>query len=288
MATLFHYCSSSTFTSIIKNKEIWLSSLTLSNDSMEGKILAETFNRIFEKNKHDDESLMQLKKAVSFMEEMFDGLGFCLSENGDLLSQWRGYADDAQGFCIGFSSEYLKILAENRDQQKSGFFLQKVLYNPSDQETALLPTYNEIKADIDSGKLKYPVRSSILGLDTNNEKHQQILKEYNTNLQKVWFKIMKASLNLFSLKNPAFTEEKEWRLISFLGKDLKEDECLFRSSQDRLIPYRVFELKALTIEPITEVIIGPKNITPIFVVEQMMRLNGYNNVNVKRSSASYR
>ncbi|WP_353867109.1 DUF2971 domain-containing protein [uncultured Desulfovibrio sp.] len=29
----------------------------------------------------------------------------CLSEHGDILSQWRTYADDGRGFAIGFSVE---------------------------------------------------------------------------------------------------------------------------------------------------------------------------------------
>ena len=33
---LYHYCSNDTFLSILRNSELWLSELTLSNDSMEG------------------------------------------------------------------------------------------------------------------------------------------------------------------------------------------------------------------------------------------------------------
>ena len=31
----------------------------------------------------------------------------CFSKNGDLLSQWRAYAEDGKGFSIGFDSNYI-------------------------------------------------------------------------------------------------------------------------------------------------------------------------------------
>ncbi|HEY8660108.1 MAG TPA: DUF2971 domain-containing protein [Hanamia sp.] len=31
----------------------------------------------------------------------------CFSKNGDLLSQWRAYAEDDKGFSIGFDSNYI-------------------------------------------------------------------------------------------------------------------------------------------------------------------------------------
>lgn len=41
-----------------------------------------------------------------------DALGFCLSKAQDSLCQWRAYADDAQGFCIGFYKDDLESKEE--------------------------------------------------------------------------------------------------------------------------------------------------------------------------------
>lgn len=41
---LYHYCSTSTFLSIIANRSIWLSSMSLSNDTMEGKLVRHIFD----------------------------------------------------------------------------------------------------------------------------------------------------------------------------------------------------------------------------------------------------
>src|SRR5437868_13516061 len=41
----------------------------------------------------------------------------CFSTSGDSLSQWRAYADDAQGFSIGFDTSDLDVPAKIRSVQ---------------------------------------------------------------------------------------------------------------------------------------------------------------------------
>lgn len=111
--TLYHYCSTESFTSILRTHSVWLSSLNLSNDSMEGRMVNATVLRLAEKDGLDADALRRLRESLSFTERTLDGLGFCLSEDGDLLSQWRGYADDGRGVAIGFSRSYLEWLAKS-------------------------------------------------------------------------------------------------------------------------------------------------------------------------------
>lgn len=293
METLYHYCSSSTFLSILRKKAIQLSSLSLSNDLMEGKVLSDVFSRIIEKDSFDDESATLLRNVLCIMERFFDGLGFCLSEVGDLLSQWRGYAQDGQGFCIGFSKKYLEDLSKNQRVsilEESRFVLRKVIYDKLEQERALTPIYHKIKEMSDAGKLKFPRPPGLLTRclsETSEEDYEQRKNEYFNNSLKVFFEIFPSLDNLFVFKNEAFSEEKEWRLVSFLLRE-KDDDCLFHASNNRLIPYRTFDLLPLDIQPITEIIIGPKNITPLFVVEKLLNQQDLNKVPIRRSSATYR
>ena len=69
-----------------------MSSLTLSNDFMEGKHVSDLLCEFLGKEDLDEATSEALKEAVSFLNQFVDGLGFCLSEDGNLLSQWRGYA----------------------------------------------------------------------------------------------------------------------------------------------------------------------------------------------------
>lgn len=70
---------------------------------------------------------------------------------------------------------------------------------------------------------------------------------------------------LFSLKSKTFCEEQEWRLLSYLVKP--DDDCLFRSEGSRIMPYRKFKLLDLKGNAINEIILGPNNLTPIYVIE---------------------
>ena len=78
---------------------------------MEGKLATRTIARLADRDSLDEKDRRLLLKGIGLFEKTFDGLGFCLSEKCDLLSQWRGYAEDGTGVAIGFSVEYLKWLS---------------------------------------------------------------------------------------------------------------------------------------------------------------------------------
>lgn len=287
MDVLYHYCSTDAFHSIVEAHAIWLSSLSLSNDTMEGKLVANVVSRLAERDGLDHSAGKRLQDMLGFFERTVEGLGFCLSEEGDLLSQWRGYAADATGVTIGFSRQYLEWLAEeNRDKGTPGFTMMRVQYEPEAHEAEVLPTYTEAKRLIEAGALKSPGIRMILDLRTD-EQIEQEKKEAEMAFSKLSFTMLSLFPKLFLLKSSAFREEKEWRLLSHLvcvGKDT----CSYRALQDRLIPYRSFQLKQSEQQPIVEVVLGPKHLTPIRLVEDFLRQNGYDTVTVKRSEASYR
>lgn len=64
--------------------------------------------------------------------------------------------------------------------------------------------------------------------------------------------------------------------------------ALFRASGNRLIPYREFSLDLLDVKSIAEVYIGPKNISPKSVIEKFLHQNGFPEVSVNYSAATYR
>lgn len=285
MDTLFHYCSSATFASIISRKAIWLSSLSLSNDTMEGRLVT-TLDRLLSQLTVDSEEIDQIRQSFQYAEEMCDGLGFCLSEKPDLLSQWRGYADDGQGFSIGLNVKYLEDLGRSRSADESGFRLKKVLYKQDEHEEALKPGYEKIKGLIDSGGLKFP-KYGLINMPGEDELKRRT-DEHNRSLQTLWIHAAGTMfMEAHRLKSEAFSEEAEWRLVSYLISD-GDDPALFRSVGNRLVPYREFELKTLATPSIAEVYVGPKNITPDLFIQKFLRASGFTDVVVKRSSATYR
>ncbi len=265
---------------------IWLSSLSLSNDSMEGKLIAALFNQIAETDGLAQAHTHRLQGLVSFLEKIIDGLGFCLSEDGDLLSQWRGYAADASGVSIGFSKEYLEKFGENREQAEMGFTLQKVEYDPETQEGLVKPTYMKVKQLIDQGAFKIFGRRSLLDMRNDDEIEKED-GEIKSAFSRLSMTILPLFAELYLLKTWAFREEREWRLISYFLKN-GDETCSFRAVSDRIIPFRKFELAASVGNPIVEVILGPKNITPEYVIESFLKQNGFGAVKISRSKATYR
>jgi len=288
MNILYHYCSNEAFYSIIKNRALPLSALSLSNDSMEGKLVTDIFIEIAKADKLNQEIIQRLQDSIATLEGFVDGLGFCLSEKGDLLSQWRGYANDAKGISIGFSKRYLEQLSKASVEsiEESGFTLHRVKYERTEQETLIRPTYNEIKRLISKGAFKLPGRRLLLDSRTQEEidKEDEEIKKTYLELPNTLFPLF---TKFFLLKTKSFLEEREWRLISYLLK-LGNDACSFHALPDKIIPYREFPLLELEEKSIVKVILGPKNNTPEYVVDTFLKQNNFKDVKVLRSSASYR
>jgi Protein of unknown function (DUF2971) len=106
---LYHYCSNLAFYSIITQRKIRLSLLSMSNDAKEGQHILDLANAVLPDDfSHKKDALEQLQTVLSAI----SALGFCLSAASDVLSQWRGYADNAQGVAIGFDFAALKAATE--------------------------------------------------------------------------------------------------------------------------------------------------------------------------------
>lgn len=287
MKTLYHYCSNNSFYSIVTNNSIWLSSLSLSNDSMEGKLVSEILLNLAKDDNLNTYDITRLQDMVVNLNKYFDGLGFCLSENGDLLSQWRGYANDASGVSIGFSKEFIANLSKSSSKNKqSGFTLQKIEYDYTNQVKLIKPTYSKIKELIDNGAFKFPAIRGLI--DTRNEEEiKNETEKTNKFFSELSFTVLSLFSKLFLLKTKGFREECEWRLISYFI-NIEDDHCFYRASNDRIIPYREYKLLPLNGGAITEIFLGPKNITPNSVIKSFLNQHGFTNTNILRSEATYR
>ena len=253
---------------------------------MEGKLVARAIARLAERDSLESEGFRVLQRINAFLELALDGLGFCLSEEDDLLSQWRGYAADATGVSIGFSKEYLKRLAK-----RNGCLLGRVTYDPSAHEARVEPTYRELTHRIKDGTLKLDRGLGIIqtaGM-TDQQMAAAAMASFGEEFLKLGPKLLPLFYQLYLLKSPAFREEQEWRVLTMLTTDGEdEDACSHRITDNRIVPYRKVELVELLPSPIVEVILGPKHGTPPKIVENFLKLNRYGVIKVRRSKASYR
>lgn len=284
MPVLYHYCSTAAFHSIVSSRSLWLSSLRQSNDTSEGRIVSQSIARLSAKDELPEELKDHLLAAVANMEGLYDGLGICLSCEGDLLSQWRAYTCDGSGVSIGFDKDYLDWLVDSSRGLETDLTLNEVRYDPDIQDDLVAPAYAELRRLLESAENFPPGQSAEL-----QNSDDPTIVELNGRLAVLTLleAAMSAFGEVFSLKHRAFAEEREWRLLHHFGWE-PTSHCLYRTAAGKVVPYKVCELREVTRAPIAELILGPRHTTPVPVMENYLAQHGFDRVNVKRSEAPYR
>lgn len=295
---LYHYCSNSSFVEIVKSHSIWLTELTLSNDYMEGKWVREVFHQVCEDLGFKPWEIEQLLGNLDYSINYWGGLGFCMSEKPDVLSQWRGYSDDGAGVSVGFSKDYLVSIKDQfwsapkdglqTDESSIAIGLSEVTYDLDSQKKQLLPHAKYIMDCVKRGALHEPTLLTDNGTDEEKRDREKARNDLVKSFAAFIF-------ILYSLKNPAFEEELESRLIAWVPK-LRSDNAHnkynknleVRARGNHIVPYLELKLQETEQAAINEVWLGPRNTTPETFVEAFLAKYGFPNVKVQKSSASYR
>ncbi|MCI6939857.1 DUF2971 domain-containing protein [Desulfovibrio piger] len=260
---IYHYCSANTFKLILESKKMFLSDVGTMNDTLEGEWYKNIlYNEILKCGRNDIDDII-----ISINNNLVNKYICCFSEGGDILSQWRAYADDGRGFSIGFDIDMMSIPNQ-------------------------LPM-NSIYIDHTIG-----IFNVIYDIDIQKKMIKDGL-DYIFNKDRI---SGTASIARYStiFKNPAFKEEREWRiihtpLITYNQKDKFDfsvmsgvSECNFRITKFGLSPYFVWDFSKLTPSPIKEIVIGPQNMTKEDVLRFFLFKLGITYVDIRRSEASYR
>lgn len=317
---LYHYCSLNTFLSIIGNKTIRASDCSKTNDTEETRWIATMIESVFlekinESNKFclkyniTEEKLNYIKNQITkvinavFYQNSRHMTTYttCFSEKGDLLSQWRGYADDAKGISIGFDKKILQSF----DTGGYNFHFKKVIYKSQEQTMFIKNYLGEL---IESYEL------------VNDERLTPLDKLFNDFLYDLSLRVLTIRNDSPQFKNSAFQEEREWRLFvnnhlsNLYCYDHKNDEvcagyvdenynkeCIysngfirhptkFRSSDNRIISYFDLNFAKIKDNLIKEIIIGPKCETSMFDIQLFLAANdySYDEIKIRKSKATYR
>ena len=281
--TLYHYCTTDTFHKIIMNRSVRLSSLNLSNDTMEGRWANERLIDACIRAKINPVEVERLRDFLDIMPEVYGMLGLCLSSEPDMLSQWRGYADDGYGFCVGFNSRKLM----NSVRGKIGGTLLRIEYDKEKQIQQLTRLARDITKQVNAGALQAKV-STIL---TQGKWETTRWAEIDEAMRLFQNHLQMHSLHLYTMKNPAFSEEREWRQVSpYVPLSQLNGEWEYRAGRDRISPYREvkFDGDGEAEGMIDVVYVGPRNITTDTVLNAFTRKYLGDNVEIRRSEASYR
>ncbi len=277
---LFHYSSLKGLHGIVTSKSIWATHYMFLNDSTEytyGIGLAKTMLKKFIKEESKNfccKLSYDEMKAIEDREDYIKNIpvfvsSFC--EDGDLLSQWRGYSG-VEGVSIGFDFSKLKDTFKNKNL---GFYLTECVYKEEEQLKMMDRFWDASKKET----------------KINGNKDA---KNINTWLVNVAHNFLGKCM-LFSpmFKDESFSEEKEWRLISNSFRFNKSDERIkFRIEKSAIVPYVEFKLKREN-EPLSfsEIILGPSlrnSMLSKFSVMGFFYANDVDCKNIKYSKIPYK
>lgn len=278
---LYHYTSNQNFLSIIESKRLRLSDLTLSNDTSEGRYALNLIKEANRKLNVNIEPFLNLDIFGSY----FSALGFCMSTEADMLSQWRAYASDGEGVSIGVDGMIVNGWVEKSNKKDEGYSSSSVIYDKSVQISKIKDELST-QAEVYQNKVKEFQSNYTLGAALGVDSKYQIKRDKMVSETiKYLFPAMKY---LFIYKDSFFKEESEFRLIRNITKSqLKSPEFNFRSSRNKIVPYQEYPEHGLAASDIKKIVLGPKNITPKEYVESFLERYSFTGVEVVRSNGSY-
>jgi hypothetical protein len=258
---------------------------------MEGHHIVQVLSDMARASGIGESILGRMRDPIDYYRQNTDGLALCLSRKGDLLSQWRGYANDGAGFSLGFSGTYLAALC--RDSLiRGGLMLMPVVYDLEAQKSELQPLFDRLELMIDEGAFAAPRHASLMiPEDDPDEEASNARIEERTRVASV--SLVSLLDKFFKFKSDAFSEEDEVRLVSYAMHNGKHahpapSPVSYREANGKIVPYREVELADMGEPVIAEVVLGPKNPTPLTVVERFLEASGFPNVAVRYSNATYR
>lgn len=219
---LYHYTDLTATVGIISENEFWLTNLFYLNDKYEYEIGLNLFKKYLKDKKSECSEnpkvtifLNSLDSAIDLLE---NGNVFIMSfsEQSDLLSQWRGYADNCKGTRMELS--FLEKI------KTKGILLLPCIYSEQEQI--------DYVSHILDNAIQIFIKTPELGI-TNKENFLEVEKPYSDAIQKAGNDfISKASVACAIIKDKSFSEENEWRLINFIEK-----KFYFRTKSHYVAPF---------------------------------------------------
>jgi hypothetical protein len=226
---LYHYSTQAGLLGIANDQALWMTDIRHLNDSTEfeyamslvrGKIDTKLKEQ---KNLNYREFLGSMANLLNVF-EAYTKYVACFSEDGDSLSQWRGYTDNGTGFSIAWKDTILNSLAGKQFHR-----LVKCVYDPEEHSKIIERLFAAIESKFEP---------------------DWVAPEHNGLFFFLLFQVAAA------MKHPKFKDEQEWRIVSI---DARTPEVIkFRPGRSRLIPYIEFSLETEDeYLGISEIVVGP-------------------------------
>jgi hypothetical protein len=257
---IYHYTSQAGLIGIVTNKCIWATSIHHLNDATEFDY-ARGIMKLVISEKPRNGGGAELSESLT---KRLDGAArinlfvACFSEKPDLLSQWRAYCPNGNGYSIGF--EHYQLTDQMNAQQ---FFLAPCIYDIAQQEKLIRELVDEAFKETLQG-----AKPSIDAIATECFNKFLVVGP--------------------ALKHPTFTEEAEWRLVSKCPKYIYDPQIKVREGKSMLLPYFQFKLaKEDGTLPQPSIVVGPNPHMELAVLAVKFLLGSFEDV-VKRTTIPFR
>lgn len=220
---LYHYTGIGSVLGIVKSECVYASHAYYLNDSQEllygcGQLRTIAHGYLDSLHGSDQQFVRQLILWLDSFNDPRCLFIFSLSEEQNLLSQWRSYTKHGKGVGLAFDPERVRrILAAGKNLK-----IAKCLYDPSEQTELMsslldlcLISFRQQSATIDTSK------------EHDNQKYFGFLEGFREEFLQV----------MAIVKHGAFSEEREWRIISPYFDNFTVPEIKFREGAAVLVPY---------------------------------------------------
>lgn len=275
---LYHYTSPAGLRGIIENGVLWAGDAWFMNDLREARYGIELMRGALEALEPGCEIERRIREqALEAFLDFENNAGelprshiACLSREGDQLSQWRAYGRP-RGFSIAFDYGWLLQDPHLLSSPKQPLTVQEVVYEREAQLEKFRSIFDDAVTDAKG--------ASDGGVDRAGLTNDFLVSALQ---RAVWF------------KDPAFQEEREFRLQFFSGYYKQDSADLkFRDGAMGLTPYMEIQLAprgARMIRALREVIVGPQpnEAEALRAVRQLLNKNGYDDVEVRPSNVPLR
>jgi hypothetical protein len=277
---LYHYATGSTLIEMIGSGEMWSTQLGCLNDASEVVYPIELLHAKAKKHL----AASTVPEVTTLLERIVSGLAkssiltegrfvACFSEDGDDLSQWRGYSGGEGGYSLEFDSQHLrKGLLPGQNT-----ILGKVEYKPGKHDAFLEDVLQAVTQFFRDG------------LQNNRA---PTIEEWIDEFIPYWANL----LMMFApfIKHPKFCGEREWRLVYHLNDEaFPRMRYLQRSSMmTQHVPLRLMMRGDNPCLPLKGIVVGPsrhKEVSRISIGD-LLRTHGYSmqDVRVTETSIPYR
>lgn len=230
----------------------------------------------------------------------------CFSEDGDMLSQWRGYANDGHGFSIGFNSELFPCptgIPRKAFNDETKLWLCKLEYQVDIQQKFIRRLLELAMRDVTAkaGEIPLGVQEQIAYMSAKMSAKNNGMSLPEIPCGGLHELIRQLTGYAVIAKNTAFHEEREHRLIHapLVIADQTTNKTTYsrfeisdpkhRVTNNRICAYYEFDFSEYISKGIiAEIVKGPKNGTSDNDLDAIFGKMECTNIPIRQSKASYR